>query len=352
MVKKRYGHVYVNIGEPIIFNDYMEKQGITLASLDDRERQALYRKISYEIALAINRVSVVTPSALVAAAFLAHDRKGIRHNQWKTSLDAFHDYLVYCRAPFSTTLQQEDKAIAEAVDIFLREQMISLDDAGKGPDGREEWIYTLPGEKRLLIDYYKNIIIHYFLPLSFIGLSLLAGKEENVALGHISRDYAFLKKLFRNEFIFDDESIDGDEIRESLAYLFARGYVDYEEAGEASHVKFRGNGKEVIKYFAGLLQTYLESYWLVTRSTAFVERQGREEKDWLKEIRRLGLKFYQDGELRRYESLSQQNFQGAIRFLNDTGLISVTEKEARKIYQVCGSPDMMDEIRRKIFCYL
>jgi glycerol-3-phosphate O-acyltransferase len=352
VVKKRYGHVYVNIGEPIIFNDYLEKLSVTLESLEDRERQALYRKISYEIALAINRVSVVTPSALVAAAFLAHDRKGIRHVQWKTSLDAFHDYLVYRRAPFSTTLQQEDKAIQEAVDIFLRDQMISINDAGKDPTVHQERIYTLPGEKRLLIDYYKNIIIHYFLPLSFIGLSLLTGKEEIVTLGKILKDYAFLKKLFRNEFIFDDESIDGNEIRESLAYLSARGYIEYEEAGEASRVRFRGNGKEVIKYFAGLLQTYLESYWLVTRSTGFVERQGREEKDWLKEIRRLGLKFYQDGELRRYESLSQQNFQGAIRFLNDTGLISITEKEARKIYQVCGSPDMMDEIRRKIFGYL
>jgi glycerol-3-phosphate O-acyltransferase len=352
VVKKRYGHVYVNIGEPIIFRDYIEKLGVTLNSLDDRERQALYRKISYDIALAINRVSVVTPSALVAAAFLAHDRKGIRHDQWKASLDAFRDYLAYQQAPFAATFQQEDKAIAEAVDIFLREQVISIDNAGKDSTGRREVIYTLPGEKRLLVDYYKNIIIHYFLPLSFLGMSILSRKEDVTFLKSIAEDYGYLKKLFRHEFIFDDERKDDDEVKETLDYLASRGHIVFEERREGSTIMVRGRGKDVLKAFAGLIQTYLESYWLVTRSTAFIEKQAREEKEWLKEIRRMGLKFYQDGEIRRYESLSQQNFQGAIRFLTDAGLISLVEKEARRSYQTCGLPEMLDELRRRIFLYL
>lgn len=352
VVKKRYGHVYVNIGEPIIFNAYLEKLGVTLDALDERERQSLYRKISYEIALAINRVSVVTPSALVAAAFLAHDRKGIRHDQWKASLDAFQDYLTYRQAPFAATFQQEHKAMEEAVGIFLREQIISVDDAGKDPSGRGEAIYTLPGDKRLLLDYYKNIIIHYFIPLSFIGLSILSGKEDVATFVKISKDYGFLKKLFRHEFIFDDEKQDEDEIKEGLTYLSSRGYIEQKEQEDMPMVIVRGTGKEMMKAFAGLMQTYLESYWLVTRSTSFIEKQGREEKEWLKEIRRLGLKFYQDGEIRRHESLSQQNFQGAIRFLTDAGLVSLTEKEARRYYQSCGSSEMLDELRRQIFLYL
>jgi biotin operon repressor len=72
----------------------------------------------------------------------------------------------------------------------------------------------------------------------------------------------------------------------------------------------------------------------------------------MKEIRRLGLQFHKDGELRRYESLSQQNFQGAIRFLADTGLVSLTEKEARKFYRLSGAPASLDEIRRRIFRFL
>ena len=118
-------------------------------------------------------------------------------------------------------------------------------------------------------------------------------------------------------------------------------------------IKLRGDAKEALKAFAGLIQTYLESYWLVTRSIDCYEQRGREEKEWLKEIRRLGLKLHQDGEIRRYESLSQQNFQGAIRFLTETGLISLAEEEARKkIYHVCGAPEMLDDVSRRIFRYL
>lgn len=350
VVKKRYGHVYVNVGEPILFKNYMEKQGATLDALDDRARQALYRKISYDIALAINRVSVVTPSALAAAAFLAYDRKGIRHDRWQFTLDAFQDYLSHCQAPFSVTFQREYQAIDKALMLFIREEMITVDGAGQGGAARSEAIYTLQGEKRLSMDYYKNMIVHYFLPVAFIGLSVLTTNENDITFATLSADYAFLKKLFRHEFIFDDERSDADEIQESLAYFKARGYVDHEEDREA--VRLLGGGKEILKAFAGLLQTYLESYWLVTRSISLIEHQGREEKDWLKEVRRLGLKFYEDGEIRRYESLSQQNFQGAVRFLTEADLISPTEKETRKIYQVSGTQEMLDDIRRRIFRYL
>jgi len=352
VVKKRYGHVYVNVGEPILFKDYMEKQGLILDELDDRDRQALYRKISYDIALAINRVSVVTPSALAAAAFLAHDRKGIRHDRWQFTLDAFQDYLTHCQAPFSVTFQREYQAVDKAVMLFIREEMITVDGAGQGEAGRSEAIYTLQAEKRLTMDYYKNMIIHYFLPVAFVGLSALTTSDNDITFPTIANDYAFLKQLFRHEFIFDDGRSDAEDIRESLVYLKDRGYVDYEGGREAAAVRILGGGKEVLKAFAGLLQTYLESYWLVTRSISLIERQGREEKDWLREIRRLGLKFYQDGEIRRYESLSQQNFQGAVRFLTEAGLIYPMEKETRKIYQVCGAPEMLDDIRRRIFRYL
>jgi len=352
VVRKRYGHVYVNIGEPIIFKDYMKKRGLSLDAMEDGERQALYRKISYEIALSINRVSVVTPSALVAAAFLTQDRKGIRHDQWKTVLDTFRNYLTCRRVPFAATFQEEDKAIAGALDIFLREQIITVDDAGKGPSEQGETIYTLPGEKRLLIDYYKNMIIHYFLSMSFLSLSVLSRKDDTLSPGVIVEDYGFLKKLFRHEFIFDEEKNDEDEIREELVYLSDQGHIDFKDGKAAHNVTVRGKGKEVLKAFAGLMQSYLESYWLVTRSISLIEKEEREEREWMKEIRRLGLKFYKDGEIRRSESLSQQNFQGAIRFLADTGLVSLSEKEARKYYRMSGSPASLNEIRRRIFYFL
>ncbi len=351
VVKKRYGHVYVNIGEPILLNDYMRQQAVAYDALDEEARQAFYRKISYEIALAINQVSVITPNALAAAAFLVHDRTGIRRDRWRATVDSLRQYLAYRQAPFSTSFDRGENAIEDAVDIFVRDQLITVDDAIHDPAGRET-IYSLQGEKRLHIDYYKNMIIHYFLPMSFISLSILAVKEESVSRTILADDYAFLKMLFRHEFIFDDDVADDDEIADALAYLIKHGFIDEEVGGEAPSWRIWAKGKEVLKAFAGLMQSYLESYWLVTRSTSLIEAQGREEKDWLREIRRLGLRFYHDGEIRRRESLSQQSFQGAIRFLTEMGLLSLSEKESRKIYRLSAPQEMLDDIRWRIFRYL
>ncbi|NLN60251.1 MAG: hypothetical protein GX147_06025 [Deltaproteobacteria bacterium] len=352
VVRKRYGHVYVNVGEPILLKEYLEKRRVDLDGLGDFERQALYRKVSYDIALAINRVSVVTPSSLAATAFLAHDLESIRHDHWQSTLNVFHDYLVHCQAPFSITFQREYQAVDKAVILFVREEMITMGGAGHGAAVRNRTMYTLRAEKRLNMDYYKNMIIHYFLHVAFVSLSIITANGNDVTVSTLFRDYAFLKRLFRHEFIFDDERSEMDDIRESLAYLKSRGYVNYEDTRERAAIQILEGGEEALKVFGGLMQTYLESYWLVARSTSLIEPPGLDEKTWLKEIRRLGFKSYEDGDICRYESLSQQNFWGAVRFLTEAGLISPIEKETRKAYQVNGTPEMFDEVRQGIFRYL
>jgi len=61
ILRRRYGRVYVNIGEPIYLRDYLDAQPIPVSNMPVEERQRLYRKIGYEVVTAINRVSVVTP---------------------------------------------------------------------------------------------------------------------------------------------------------------------------------------------------------------------------------------------------------------------------------------------------
>ena len=61
VLSKKYGRVYVNIGEPIIMKSYLEAQEKPIEQMAMDERQSLYRKIGYEIVLEINKVAVITP---------------------------------------------------------------------------------------------------------------------------------------------------------------------------------------------------------------------------------------------------------------------------------------------------
>ena len=93
ILRKRYGRVYFNIGEPIIMKSYLEAQEKPIDQMTLEERQSLYRKIGYEIVLEINKVSVVTPFSLVAAVILSHDRRGISHDELLDILNEFYEYL-------------------------------------------------------------------------------------------------------------------------------------------------------------------------------------------------------------------------------------------------------------------
>ena len=110
VLSKKYGRVYVNIGEPIIMKSYLEAQEKPIEQMAMDERQSLYRKIGYEIVLEINKVSVVTPFSLVAAVILSHDRRGISYNDLLDILNEFYEYLSTKKVRFAETFSHQRKS--------------------------------------------------------------------------------------------------------------------------------------------------------------------------------------------------------------------------------------------------
>ncbi len=95
LLRRRYGRVYMNVGEPIHLKAYLAAQEKPHEEMTIVERQALYRRIGYTIVRAINKVSVVTPFALTAAGLLCYDRRGISLGELREVLAVFHDYLSF-----------------------------------------------------------------------------------------------------------------------------------------------------------------------------------------------------------------------------------------------------------------
>ena len=359
VLRKRYGRVYVNIGEPIYFKSYLESLEKPVPDMTVEERQSLYRKIGYEIVMSINRVSVVTPFALISAGLLSHDRRGISHDELKEILDEFYEYLVSRNVSLAVTFANRDKSIGDALGMFDEAGFISRMGADEEEDADiDETVYCLEDEKRLNLEYYKNTILHYFLPLSFVSTSMLSHPADVISLGRIMEDYQFLKRLFRNEFIFDDHSDDAREVNEALGYLHDKGMIVLRTQGEGAGLEVRGRGRAYLQHFAGLVENYLESYWVVIRGCAYLRKGPRSERDWMKKLQKLGTKMHQKGEIRRAEALSQGNYENCIKFLEDQGVFDVSEnpdkkdrKEA-KLYALREDRTTLDTIRKRTFNYL
>jgi glycerol-3-phosphate O-acyltransferase len=358
-LRKRYGRVYVNIGEPTFLKSYLSSQERSFDEMSMEERQSLYRKISYEITLEINRVSVVTPFSLVASVLLCHDRRGISHDDLTAVLNSFYDYLSYRKVNFAATLVHKEKAFVDALNLFDESGIISKMGAEEEePDEMEEIVYSLEDDNRLNLEYYKNNILHFFVPISFVAASLLSSHEDMIPLSRIVKDFQFLKRLFWQEFIFDDRRDDLDEVNDVLSYLNSRGMIAALEHDGQVLVEVKGKGKTNLMPFAGLISNYMESYWVVIRGCMYLRKDAMSEKDWMRKIQQLGAKMYKKGEIRRAEAMSQSNYQSAMQFLQDTDIVHVSEarergdKKEAKIFALAGNKAEMDSVRRRLFYFL
>ena len=358
-LRKRYGRVYVNIGEPIFLKEYLSSQEKSFDAMTVEERQSLYRKIGYEIALEINKVSVITPFSLVAAGLLCHDRRGISHDDLMDVLNSFCDYLSDRQANFAATLIHREKAFTDALNLIVQSDIISrmgVDEEEQ--DEHEEIVYSLEDDNRLKLEYYKNNILHFFIPIGFVAMSVLSSREDVIPLDQIMKDYQFFKRLFWHEFIFDDQKDDLDEVKDVLSYLRARNMITGLERDGQACVEVKGRGRMSLMPFAGLLRNYIESYWVVVRGCQYLKKRARPEKEWMKKIQHLGAKMYKKGEIRRAEALSQSNYQSAMTFLQDADILNMSEvsdkadKKESNLYELSGTKVEMDSLRHRLFEFL
>jgi glycerol-3-phosphate O-acyltransferase len=354
ILRKRYGRVYVNIGEPIIMKSYLESQEKQISQMTVDERQSLYRKIGYEIVLEINKVSVVTPFSLVAAVILSHDRRGISYGDLLNILNEFYEYLSMKNVRIAETFANREKAITDALNIFVQSGFISKIEAEEDEEEEmQEVVYSLKEEKRLNLEYYKNNILHFFVPLCFVATSMIKSSEDLTPLARIMGDYKFLKKLLWNEFIFDERKDDAEEVNDVLAYLYERKMITSIERDGQILLEIKGRGSKKLKPFADLIHNYLESFWIVMRSCLYLKKNPLTKKDWLKKIRTLGDRMYKKGEVLRPEALSQSNYQNVIIFLEEAQLISAMkdEKSEKKevSYALTENTAEMEVLRRRLF---
>jgi len=357
ILTKRYGRVYLNVGEPMIMRSYLASQEKPIEQMTVEERQSLYRKISYEIVLEINKVSVVTPFSLVAAVILSHDRRGMSHGELLEILNEFYEYLSQKKVRFAETFANRDKSIADAVNMFVQSGFISKIEAEEDEaEEMQEIVYSLKEEKRLNLEYYKNNILHFFIPLCFVATSIIKNNEDILSVNKIFSDYKFLKKILWNEFIFDERKEDLEEVHENLAYLRERKMVTSFDRDGTVFLEIKGRGSRKLKPFADLIHNYLESFWIVLRSSLYLKKNPQTRKDWLKKIATLGERMYRKGEILRREALSSANYQNVILFLLESELIKEIrdEKGDKKetLYILTENRAELEVLRRRLFRFL
>jgi glycerol-3-phosphate O-acyltransferase len=306
-LKARYGKVYIRFDHPFSLRDYFSRTEGADKGTDV--------KLAFHLIRALNAVSLVTPLSLLATAILTNHRKGFLLSELLDTIETLMGFLKDYDVPMANTLSDPPRAVQETLSLLIRWKVLDL---LEGADADEEVFYYVGEERKLDLEYYKNSIIHFFIPHAFVAVSLLKGAEEVKTQPSIVSDYAFLKDLFKDEFVFDDEERLEEKVAFVIEYFVGSAFLSPSEQNAGYRItKF---GFDKLPIWAELAKTFLESYWIAAKSMAQQKIRGSKREDILKNMDYLGKRFHKSGLIDHVGALSRLNYKNAMTFIYENVL--------------------------------
>lgn len=328
-LKKRYGRVYVRFAEPISLRRYLERHRYDLKNLSSKVRHAMYRDFAFRIISNINQASLVTPHALVSAALLSGARKGTALVQLTQTIHLLFQYLEQNGVRFSRSFQNYDQVIEDTLKDLVKSKL--LERLKDEDDELEEEVFILDDDHRLTLEYYKNNIIHFFLPASFVATSILRQETFRFSLGDILEDLAFMKDFFKYEFVYDMDVRDHQMAKQLLNVFERLGWLRSLDPAEDQPYMLTHRGLMAVQAFHGLIRNFFETYWLVLRSLRYVQKKPYSEKDLIKKVLSTGQKHLKMGLIERPESISKIVCGNALSYFVEKGLLERRLDESKGI---------------------
>jgi glycerol-3-phosphate O-acyltransferase len=329
VLRSRYGRLYIQFGEVMRFDKLVEealevsgKAASDVRELDAEERRILVQRIGHRATYEINRVTVVTPAALVSSCLMTNRRRGLSRVQLDETATQLRDVLKRLGARLAPTLDNvgpvNTRAIDEAVGLLRDGKLVT-----QHAEGREA-VYTVPEERRPALEYYKNNILHFFVPSALISAALLVQDDEDAVSEHALRERVRkISRLFKYEFMYRADT--------DFEQIFSDALSDMLRAGEIERLVDRvrpadGARGERIRIYALMLRSYFEAYLLAAKGLLNLPADGVARKDWFKRTLAMGQRLYLAGELENRESLAKPKLETALSALRDHGLVNLSAK--------------------------
>lgn len=332
VLKKRYGHIYIQFAEPISLDALASKSNPPLQQMGQPEYQALGRNLSYRIINAINHVSVVTAQALTASAILNYPKPRFSQKGLMVYVETYLNYLISQKARLSETLADPYYAVENVLGMYSNRKFIGrLRPKGQDDSAIDEKWYLVWENKRLSLEYYKNNCIHFFIPAAYTALAILSYDVFQFSASALQSDYNFLQDFFKYEFAYDADKTPEYMVRKTLkAFIDDAILIPHRNLPDTYNITSAGFRK--LLCFASFLKTYFESYWVVLKVLKAYNRRDIVKKERMKRIRALGNELYKQLEIERSEALSQVNYENGLTFFNFKKIRGAEDEEGIEFY--------------------
>ncbi|MEY4514858.1 MAG: hypothetical protein RLZZ450_6980, partial [Pseudomonadota bacterium] len=358
VLRSRYGRLYIQFGEVMSFDKLVEDaigndrtaaekdaKAMRLRDLSPVHRRNLVQRIGHRATYEINRVTVVTPAALFSTCFMVNRRRGIGRAQLAELATLLRDVLRQMGARLAPTIDHDGpinlRALEEAVGLLRDGKLVVQHGEGK------EAVYTLPEDRRVALEYYKNNIIHFFVPRALISAALLVREDERAVSEHALRERVRkISRLFKYEFMYRADT--------SFDQIFDDALRDMLNAGEiellVDRVRPTDDLGHRVSIYAVMIRSYFEAYLLAGRAVQELPSEGLSRKEWMKRGLALGQRLYLSGEIEDREAISKQKLETAFQALRDHGLVAVGGKGM--VEPVAGTGESIEAWLEQLRAYL
>jgi len=369
MRRSRYGNIHIRIAPGFSAKEYAETQvalqrhiGIR-PSFDPRistgDREVLLKALAYHVLYEINRVSSVTPTALVGTALLCTLGRGIGRFDLIRKVDWLQKVVVRSGGHLSALHGFSSDLAADVVDsaISVLGSLVQI------VTGLLEPVYVIAPDKHFELSYYRNMCVHVFVHQAIIAAVLhrfirRQPYAEHVPREEVMHDVRFLSKLLKYEFVFSGSAAQprspyknaqsppptdfGAELQNTalmvnfesaLELMASEGVVEVDEnkvviVSEQMHPALRNRCYEPsnthFHFLGSFVWPVIESYWLVLAGLRFMFHNGFTtigEVDTLRRLLGFARTLVHLGRVHYYEGASDEALRKALQTYLEMGVV-------------------------------
>ncbi len=311
-LRRRYGNIHVRFAEPISV-----KKEVNLES----EEAVDLQKLAFEVMYRISRVTPITPTSVVSIALLSSRGASMSPRQVASLGEELAAVITAGGWPTTEPIEFRDARAAEVVLDQL---------AAHGSVTRTDEVFELNPHQAIQAAYYRNTIVHYFVPGAIAELALAATDTDD-PLADFWEEVARLRDLLKFEFFFAGR----DEFRRGL-----EGELSWSVPGWQEDVK-EGRAEVVLDRLAPLrahwaILPFLEAYRTVAEE--LVENDGpvTDRKSFLNAALARGVQAREAGRVQSDESVSKALMQSALDLAENRGLTDTSEERRAEFLAEVG----------------
>ncbi len=305
---QRLGKAYINFAEPVSLRQVRT------------ERKLATEKIAFEVLHRINRVTPITPPALLTLALLGIGDRALTAAEIRAVLDPLLDYVAVRKLPQAGTIDlAAPGGLAPALDALVTTKVVTRFTAGVEP------VYGIGENQHLVAAYSRNRIIHFFVTRAITELVLLhlirrpVGHPEEGDIGARAWAEALrLRDLLKYEFFFAAKPEFAEELRAELAILDP----DWERKSEDPTAIATGLAELPLLLGHRVLGSFLEAYMVVADRLTAYPAGPVDEKQFLDECIGVGRQYRLQQRIHSGESISKELFKNALSLAAGRGLLA------------------------------